>query len=143
MTKRQLRTMNDVIDSMIGMHTAIEDPFFTVWDGPTSYPPYNIKADKSGTKTLELAVAGFNKDNLNVEIDKDNLIITGQKEEEKTSETEEYVKKGISSKAFRRVWKLGKGIKVNDVKLSDGILSVYMEEVEPDKDKVKRLEILT
>jgi molecular chaperone IbpA len=96
-----------------------------------SFPPYNIIVDDINhpTKyTLELAVAGFAKDQITVKLRKDNgvnmLVITGEKIE--TNSDKLYHVRGLSNRSFTREFTLAEAIKVDSINLVDGILTVTL-----------------
>lgn len=98
-----------------------------------TYPPYNILEE-----TVEVAVAGFRKDELSVESSDGKLYISGTK---KDRETRVFSHKGISEKDFSLVFKLGKYYVVSGSTLVDGILTVKMTKVVPDELKPKKFDI--
>ena len=108
---------------------------------PTSggnYPPYNIIRD-GDNYTIELAVAGFNDDEIEVvhEPEHNRLLIEGSNE----NTEQEYVHRGIASRKFRRSWTIANHIIVKNAKLSDGILRIELENVVPEEQRPKEIEI--
>ena len=111
---------------------------------PQAFPPYNIIVDdpKSPTSyTLEMAVAGFSKDDITVKVVKTTgvpqLVIHGEKPEE---DTRHYVQRGLAAREFTREFNMSDDIVVDDVALVDGILTISMVVVKP-KDAEKLLTI--
>jgi len=101
------------------------------------YPPYNIKKTEGNKYQLEMALAGFNKVDLDVEVKDNTLKISGN-----TSDEEEggFVYKGIAQRAFTRQWALVDYLKVFNAKFKDGVLTVDMELDQPES-KVKKVKI--
>ena len=104
----------------------------------SSFPPFNIKQVDDNTRVLELAVAGFGREDLTVEVNNDMLIISGEKTDRKEETGEKYLHKGISSKKFMRSVSLWEHWEVVSADYKDGVLSVMMthnapEHVEPRK----------
>jgi molecular chaperone IbpA len=104
----------------------------------SSFPPFNIKQVDDNTRVLELAVAGFGREDLNVEVKNHMLIISGEKTEKKEETGEKYLHKGISSKKFVRSVSLWEHWEVVSADYKDGVLSVKMthnapEHIEPHK----------
>ena len=98
----------------------------------TNYPPYNVVKVDDEHFTVEVAVAGFSKDDISVTKEKNQLTIEGKKE---SKSTKELVHHGLSSRAFKRSWTLADNVEIETAKLKDGILSVGLEKVIPEEDK--------
>ena len=98
----------------------------------TNYPPYNVVMVDDEHFTVEVAVAGFSKDDISVTKEKNQLTIEGKKE---SKSTKELVHHGLSSRAFKRSWTLADNVEIETAKLKDGILSVGLEKVIPEEDK--------
>ena len=127
------------------------DPFFVgfdrLWDQlernnsiystAANYPPYDIIRD--GNKyTINLAVAGFSEDDVSVELKDSSLTISG---ESKSEDKPDYLHRGIASRKFHRQFTLAETVEVTDVKLENGVLSVYLENIIPDEKKPKKFAI--
>ena len=102
-----------------------------------NYPPFNIKKVNENEYAIELALAGFNKKDIDIEIVDSKLIITGKAE----SSDSEYVWKGISTKAFTRQFTLADNTEVASAAFNDGLLVIKLEITTPEKNtrKVKVL----
>ena len=103
-----------------------------------NYPPYNISKD-GDNYIIELAVAGFNKDEIEIvhEPEQGHLIVKGSNEREGV----DYLHQGIASRTFNRTWTVSDTIVVNSADLSDGILRIELENVVPDEKKPKVISI--
>lgn len=99
----------------------------------TNYPPYNIIQRDNGIWVIEMAVAGFDEDEMSVSVYNQILTITGRSLTD-SDVPEKYIHRGISSKDFERSYKLGNNVEVSNVTLTSGILRVYLKEHEPIKD---------
>lgn len=97
-----------------------------------TYPPYNIRKSENAY-VIQLAVAGFLRKELTVEVSRGTLTVTGSKE---TKETGEFIWKGISSRSFTRKFTLGDEMEVDSAELQDGILSIFLVNSESDTTKV-------
>lgn len=126
-----------------------QDPFFIGFDkmfdklasstpGQSNYPPYNIIKTEDNKYELELAIAGFSRDEIEIEVKDGVLSIEGRKDVE---EGKNYLHKGISARAFRRVFTLADTIVVKGADLADGILTVDLENIIPEEKKPKKIEI--
>lgn len=126
-----------------------QDPFFIGFDkmldklasatpGQTNYPPYNIIKTEDNKYELELAIAGFAREDIEIEVKDGVLSIEGRKDIE---EGKNYLHKGISARAFRRQFTLADTIVVKGADLADGILTVELENIIPEEKKPKKIEI--
>lgn len=104
-----------------------------------SYPPYNIREIDEDTRTLELATAGFSKDEISIKIEDDIVTISGEK---KASEEEtKYIHKGIATRKFSKSVTLWEYWEVNSADYNDGILYVVLKREIPEEKKPKTIEI--
>ena len=101
------------------------------------YPPYNIVKTGDDTFTIELAVAGFSKENLDVEIKENILSVKGSKEEETVKRA--YVHQGLASRTFERHFTLADHVEVVDGDIVDGVLVINLERIIPDVLKPKKI----
>jgi len=127
----------------------LNDPFFIGFDrmidrmreatpGQSNYPPYNIVKTEENFYELQLAVAGFTEDELDVELKDGVLTVEGKKDGD---DEKNYIHKGISARAFRRTFTLSDTIVVNGADLTDGILTVELENVIPEEKKPRKISI--
>ena len=108
--------------------------------GTSPYPPYNIKQRSEDRYEIEMAVAGFGKDELRVELHNNQLTIEGSKIGEEDAEGS-YVYKGIAGRQFRQTFALADHVKVIGSELKDGILSISLERELPEEKKPRSIEI--
>ena len=105
----------------------------------TTFPPHNIRA-KDNHYIIEMAIAGFSKDEISITKEKDHLTIEGKKEDK--SDADEYITyRGIASRSFRKAFALGENMKVLAADVKDGMLYVALEKEVPEKDKPQVIEI--
>lgn len=102
------------------------------------FPFYNIVEKSDNEYSIEIAVAGFPKNSLEVKVNKGVLEITGNIDED---ETQNYLHKGISTSNFQRMFKLGEYINVKSSELVDGVLKIYLEREVPEAEKPKTIDI--
>mgnify|MGYP003144782123 FL=1 len=106
-----------------------------------TYPPHNvIKADDM-KYDIELAVAGFSKDDINIELKEHVLYIKGDREKRRKDEA--YVHKGISGRKFSKSFRLSEYAEVSGADLTDGILTVSIEVVLPEEKRPQSIKINT
>jgi len=104
------------------------------------YPPYNIKKIDDNKYQLEMALAGFAKSDLEVEVKDNTLTVTGNSADD-TENTNSFVYKGIAQRAFTRQWALMDYLKVFNANFKDGVLVVDMELNLPEEKKSKKIEV--
>mgnify|MGYP003344684440 FL=1 len=119
----------------------LEDLQDTMINATPSYPPYNIKKINDDKYEIEMAVAGFNKDNLKVEVKNNQLIVEGNKETKEESSEVDYVYKGIASRHFRQTFALADHLKVKGSEFKDGMLKIKLEGQMAEKEKSEIIEI--
>ncbi|NDF99762.1 MAG: hypothetical protein EB101_12775 [Chitinophagia bacterium] len=104
----------------------------------TAFPPVNVVKKDDYNFTVELAVAGYKQDEIEITAEKNSLKVTGKKTDE---DTREYLVKGIAGRKFSRQFVLSDTVVVRDANLADGILTVHLENVIPEDQKPRKIEI--
>lgn len=102
-----------------------------------NYPPFNIKKIDKNNYAIELAVAGFAKQNLSVKLENGTLKIKGKIE---STDNDNFLFKGISTKAFCRSFAITDSMEVKNAELVNGLLRVFLESISPEKT-VEEVEI--
>ena len=113
----------------------------TLLGGTSSYPPYNIKQLSEDRYKIEMAVAGFSKSELKVEIHNNQLSIEGSKGSNNEDTEGDYVYRGIAGRQFRQTFALADHVKVNGSELNDGILMIELERDLPEEKKPRLIQI--
>ena len=113
----------------IGMDDYL-DRFFNTDFPQSNYPPYNLIQLNNHESTLEIALAGFKKDELKVYTEFGKLYVKGSKEESKVDGT--FVHKGLAQRSFERVWTVSDDTKVGSVEFTDGLLTVQLNKIVPE-----------
>ena len=103
------------------------------------FPPYNIERVGENEYRITMAVAGFSRDELSVEVKEQTLTVRGQKEA--TSKDREYLHRGIATRSFERRFQLADHVEVKDSALSDGLLDIGLVRNVPEKMKPRLIEI--
>ena len=117
----------------IGMDDYL-DRFFN--ESPQSnYPPYNLIQVNNHESKLEIALAGFKKDELKVYTEFGKLYIEGKKEESEVNGT--FVHKGLAQRSFQRVWTVSDDTKIGSVVFTDGLLTVELNKIVPEHHQRK------
>ena len=104
-----------------------------------SYPPYNIVKLDDDVYQVEMAIAGFNKKDITVEVAGNTLTISGGAEE--LTEDRNYLHRGIATRAFTRVVRLADDIEVGDAKMENGMLRVDLNRVVPESKKARTIKV--
>lgn len=120
---------NHTLNRLNSVHTAAVNQ---------SYPPYNIAKVDEDTYRVDLALAGFDKKDIEVSVDNGTLIIKG---ELATEDTAESVYKGIATRKFTRIFALGEYMEVVGAEFKNGMLSVNVERIVPEDKKPKSIKI--
>lgn len=103
-----------------------------------NFPPYSLIRKDNYNYELEMAVAGFNEKDLEIVSSKNRLSVVGMKPEK---DEREYIVKGIAGRSFAREFVLADTIVVSSVNLTDGILTIKLENVVPEEQKPRKIEI--
>jgi molecular chaperone IbpA len=107
-----------------------------------TYPPYNIVRVDEDTYRIEIALAGFTRDDIEIIHEKNILAIRGETHSAEAEESsEDYIHKGISSKSFERAFTLGEYIEVTDASMENGLLYITCETIVPEEMQAKTIKI--
>ena len=99
----------------------------------TNYPPYNIIKHDNSNYEVEIALAGFKAEEIEVTTESNILRVASRHEKANTNIS--YVHKGLSKRAFNNSWQLADDVRVTDVQYSDGLLSISLEKIIPEHQK--------
>ncbi|HVI31395.1 Hsp20 family protein [Phenylobacterium sp.] len=108
-------------------------------EAATGYPPYNIERTDENAYRIEIAVAGFRPEELNVEVKENLLTVQGRKAA--NDETRRYLHRGLAERNFERRFQLADYVVVTDANLADGLLSISLKRELPEALKPRRIEI--
>ena len=156
MTNKALSIFNQLRPLSVGFDDVF-DHFESMFDGPTlvgtNYPPYNIVKTGDNKFDIEVALAGFNKKDINVTSENGMLTIeskvksviddsVGIKDgEDKPREDEHMIHKGISKRYFKKSFTIADDVEIKGAELKDGMLRVSMEKIVPEAKKLKTIDI--
>lgn len=106
-----------------------------------NYPPYNIKKIDENRYVIEMAVAGFGKRDLEIELVDGKLIVKGNAEEGDESTPDgffpTYLHQGLAMRSFTRIWTVADNVEIKSGELGNGILKIWLEALTPESKKVK------
>jgi molecular chaperone IbpA len=108
-------------------------------DQASGYPPYNIETTAENAYRIELAVAGFKPEELNIEVKENLLTVTGRKPA--NDDTKRYLHRGLAERNFERRFQLADYVVVNDASLADGLLSISLKRELPEQLKPRQVAI--
>ena len=148
MTNKALSIFNQLRPLSVGFDDMF-DHFESMFDVPTvNYPPYNLVKTGTHKFDIEIALAGFNKKD--IEITSENNILTIESKVSSVAsdsvgadkpKDQAMIHKGISKRYFKRSFTIADDVKVNGAELKDGLLKVSMEKIIPDAKKLKTITI--
>ena len=131
-----LINLNKFLTKSIGFED-IFNRFFELQDFNGGHPFYDIKRIKDDKYVLEMALAGYTKSDIKVEVTDGVLSITGSI----SKDAEDYVYKGISKRAFAKQLQLSEYVECKGAKLEDGMLKVDLEYNPPENKRPKTIEV--
>ena len=108
--------LENIFDSMIKMNDISEN-----------YPPYNIESNGKDSYTIEIAVAGFDENNLTISLENGQLTVIGNREDDNS----QYMHRGIANRSFKRTFKLAEYVEVIGAGIKNGILEIkiFIEDI--------------
>ena len=123
----------------VGFHSIFDRLFGDIErnGNSTGFPPYNIRKDEEDLYTIEMAVAGFAKEDLEAEL-KDGVLTVRSKPDQ---EEGEYLHRGIAKRAFSRSFTLSDDVVINGADLVNGMLTINLEKIVPEEKKARMIEI--
>jgi molecular chaperone IbpA len=110
-------------------------------DAAIGYPPYNIERTDENAYRVEIAVAGFRPEELNIEVKENLLTVQGRKAA--NDESRVFLHRGLAERNFERKFQLADYVLVTDANLADGLLSISLKRELPEALKPRRIEINT
>ena len=135
-----LRPITVGFDDMFDHFEHMMDDRF--WQGSVAnFPPYNIVKTGEHTYDVELALAGFNKKDIEVEYKENLLTVKSKKQEETKDEDGNIIHRGISKRMFAKSFTIANDVEVKGAELKDGLLKVSMERIIPEHKKAKTIDI--
>ena len=102
-----------------------------------NYPPYNIRKVEDNKYVIELAVAGFGRSDIEVTLENNKLIISGNT----ADDSDNFLFKGIASRAFTRTFALDDHIEIENAEMMNGMLRIALEKIIPEHKKPRKIEV--
>lgn len=104
-----------------------------------NYPPYNIRKNSENSYTIEIAVAGFGQQDIDIEMNDGKLIVRGNIAND--TESNDFLFKGIANRAFTRTFALNDEIEVRDAEIFNGMLKIALERLIPEHKQPKKIAV--
>ena len=104
-----------------------------------NYPPYNIRKNDDNHYTIEIAVAGFGQQDIDIEMNDGKLVVRGNIAND--TESESFLFKGIANRAFTRTFALNDEIEVKDAEIFNGMLKIALERLIPEHKQPKKISV--
>ena len=146
MTSKDLSIFNSLRPFSIGFDDMF-DQFESMLDNgglsmQSNYPPYNIRKTGKDNYSIEVALAGYSKDDIELEL-KDSTLTIRNKTKEKVinDESNGVIHKGISTRQFERSFTISEDIKVKNAELKNGLLNIDLERIVPEEKKSRLISI--
>ena len=144
MTNKALSIFNQLRPLSIGFDDVF-DHFESMFDydmvNVSNYPPYNIVQTGDNKFDIEVALAGFNKKDINVTSENGMLTIESKQEDKSKDKDGEVLHKGISKRYFKKSFTIADDVEIKGAELKDGMLRVSMEKIVPEAKKLKTIDI--
>ena len=110
----------------------------------SGYPPFNLKKTDDNVYVIEMAVAGFGKQDIELTLEENKLKVTGQTTIDTLTEdgiNASYLHKGISDRPFTRTFTIADNVVVNNAKMVNGMLRIWLEHIIPEDKKPRKIDI--
>ena len=144
MTNKALSIFNQLRPLSVGFDDVF-DHFESMFDydmvNVSNYPPYNIVKTGDNKFDIEVALAGFNKKDIDVTSENGMLTIESKQEDKSKDKDGEVLHKGISKRYFKKSFTIADDVEIKGAELKDGMLRVSMEKIVPEAKKLKTIEI--
>lgn len=137
----QLRAIDPQALAQISRALVGFDRYFNVQNPTTSnYPPHNIVKYSDDTYAIEVAVAGFTKEEISVSVDQDQLTIRGVMDRPNKGEVE-YLHRGLAARDFEQTFTLAEYMEVKGAKVDNGMLQIDLQRIVPEALQPRRIEV--
>ena len=138
----QLRTIDTAALAQLSKALVGFDRYFTAPHHQNgNYPPHNIVKYSEDTYGIEVAVAGFTKEEVTVEVDQDQLTIRGIKDRPNTDVGVEYLHRGLAARDFEQTFTLAEYMEVRGAKVENGMLQIDIQRLVPEALKPRKIEV--
>ena len=138
----QLRPVTVGFDNVFDHFESMFDEGMFRMPTATNFPPYNIVKTGEYTYDVELALAGFSKDDIEVHYENNMLTVKSkQKDKSEAKDSEGVIHRGISKRWFSKSFTISDDVEIKGAELKDGLLKVSMERIVPEGKKARSIEV--
>jgi len=133
--------MDKIFDAAMTYSVGFEDLFNRMHASHsihTSYPPYNIVKETESEWRIEMALAGWSRDELEISTETNVLCIKSKADKESD---DDYIHRGVAKRSFARSFNISEDVEVGDISYKDGLLAIHLTKIVPDKQKRKVYQI--
>lgn len=139
LTRLDTNSLAHLNRALIGFDRIFNDYENRYANSTTNYPPYNVLKHSDNSFEVEVAVAGFDKSDISIEVDQDQLVIKGNSSKDETGI--EYLHRGLAARNFERAFTLADHIEVGDAEITNGILRIQLTRIIPESLKPRQIQI--
>lgn len=107
----------------------------------STYPPFNLKKTEENKYVIEMAVAGFAKQDIEITLEDNKLVIKGSASADNKDSGHEYLHLGLANRAFTRQFTLADNVEINDAEMINGMLKIWLEHIIPEEKKPRKIEL--
>lgn len=125
---------DDQYNRMMKMHDELTK-------GIPNYPPFNIKKVDDDHYVIEIAVAGFSKSEIEIELVDGKLVVKGSAKEDNDPSVTSWIHKGIADRNFTRTFLINDFVEVKDAEMINGMLRIFLDQIIPEHRKPKKIEV--
>ena len=136
LTRFDTTALNQLNKALIGFDRLLANGGFA----NQSYPPYNIIKTGEDTYELEIAVAGFNLSEIDVEVNQNQLVVRGERKREEAEV--EYLHRGLAYRSFEKSLTLAEHMEVGTATIKEGILRIAITRVVPESQKARKIPVI-
>jgi len=137
----QLRPVTVGFDNVFDHFERMFDDDFRAISNMPAFPHYNIVKNDKNKYDIEIALAGYNKKDIEVNLEDGVLSIKSKKEEKEDTKDGEIIHKGIAKRDFSKSFKIADDVEVKGAELKDGLLRVSLERIVPESKKPRTIDI--
>lgn len=137
----QLRPVTVGFDNMFDHFERMFDGDVATFQTQVNFPPYNIVKTGDFTYDVELALAGFSKDDITVDYADNLLTVKSVKKEKADDDKDGVLHRGISKRMFSKAFTIADDVEVKGAELKDGLLKISLERIVPEGKKPRNIEI--
>lgn len=135
-----LQSLNKSFDPFTIGFDRILDEIQEVSKTVSKYPPYNIKKVNDKKWVIEMALAGFAKSDVEVQLEGNKLVVKGSASEDETEEGV-YAFKGIANRDFQHTFKIADKVEIGNAEMVNGMLKIWLESLVQTQDNIKKIAI--